>query len=491
VQRSWVGGAALLALLSVAAPASANGRFPSADQILIDPDDSAHWLMRATFGLLDSHDAGRSWSWICEAAVGFMGGDPALGVQRGGGLLAGYYGAVSVSADQGCGWSSLSMDVGHRYVIDATLDPGDPTRSWVLTASAEASRNVSLLALGSAGTILETLNVGQGFVPSTVEVAPSKTDRMYVTGFIAGDSALVLRSDDRGRDWQIFRVQPYGALPLYISAIDPHDPDRIYARVDDTVPASLAETGSDTAPADHLLLSTDAGETWTTIFSPNTDLLGFALSPDGSRIAAGGPGAGVYLASATVLDFRPAPGKVQMLRCLRWTAQGLLACGQEPQDAWTIASSNDEAQTFTPLWHVRDLKPLECAAATSTGATCPVVWPDIARSIGADPDRSSKSPPPLAPADAGPVSSTVPPSSVPPSSAPDAAQSSSSGCALQARAPAARTPWLSSGAVLGWLWLRRTRRFRQRATRDGPPRREAGSRPAWLGGGCSARERSL
>jgi photosystem II stability/assembly factor-like uncharacterized protein len=418
---------------------------------LIDPDDSAHWLLRATFGLLESHDAGSSWAWICEDAVGFMGGDPALGVLRGGGLLAGYYGAVSVSADQGCGWSSLSMDVAHRYVIDATLDLGDPTRSWILTASAEASRHVNLLAVGSAGTILETLDVGQGFVPSTVEVAPSNSERIYVTGFIAGDSALVLRSDDRGQSWQTFRVQPYGALPLYISAIDPNEPDRIYARVDDTVPASLTETGSDTAPADHLLLSTDAGETWTTIFSPNTDLLGFALSPDGSRVAAGGPGAGVYVASATALDFQPAPGNVQVLRCLRWTAQGLFACGQEPEDGWTIASSKDEAQTFTPLWHLRDLKPLECGAATTTGTACPVLWPDIARSIKAVPAPSALSPTPVAPAD-----------NMFPSSAPDAAKSSD-GCAFQAQTPAARAHWLRDVTALGWLWLRRTRRSDRRA----------------------------
>src|SRR4029077_12513333 len=105
------------------------------------------------------------------------------------------------------------------------------TRSWVLTASGDGNRHVSLLALGSAGTILETLGLGQqGFVPSTVEVAPSRAERIYVTGFLPGDSALVLRSDDRGQSWQTFRVQPYGALPLYIAAIDPHDPDRIYAR---------------------------------------------------------------------------------------------------------------------------------------------------------------------------------------------------------------------------------------------------------------------
>jgi photosystem II stability/assembly factor-like uncharacterized protein len=434
-----------LGLVLPATPVLANGRFPAADQIIIDPHDSTHWLLRATFGLLESSDAGLSWSWICEGAVGYMG-DPALSVLQDGGLLAGYFGAVSVSSDRGCGWNALTLDTQHQYAIDATLDPGDPTRAWVLTVSVDGSRNVSLIAVGSAGTMLESLSVGQGFVPTTVEVAPSNPERIYVTGQVDAGPSLLLRSDDRGQSWQTFSIGAYPTLPLYISAIDPNNPDLIYARVDDVVAAAdVSATGSTTDAADHLLVSRDAGENWTTIFSPNTDLLGFALSPDGSRIAVGGPGKGVYLANATDLDFQLAPGKVQVLRCLRWTVDGLFACGQESIDGFTVARSTDEAQSFAPLWHVKDLKPLACGASSTTGAACPLAWPDVARTIGADPGTNAN-PAPLGAPD---------PSLSMPTPAPD--KTSRSGCTLKTGAPAPPQGigWIAVLALIGLSLVRR------------------------------------
>lgn len=446
VRRSWLSVGLWLGLLLPAAPALANGRFPAADQIIIDPSDSTHWLLRATFGLLQSRDGGVSWSWMCEGAVGYMG-DPALSVLQDGGLLAGYFGAVSVSPDRGCGWNALTLDTQHQYAIDATLDPGDQSRAWVLTVSVDGSRNVSLLALGSAGTILESLSVGQGFVPTTVEVAPSNPERIYVTGQIDDGPSLLLRSEDRGQSWKTFSIGAYPKLPLYISAIDPTNPDLLYARVDDVVPAAdVSATGSTTDAADHLLVSRDAGENWTTIFSPNTDLLGFALSPDGSRIATGGPGKGVYLANATDLDFQLAPGKVQVLRCLRWTPDGLFACGQESIDGWTVARSTDEAQSFAPLWHVKDLTPLECAPGSTTGAACPLAWPDIARTIGADPGTTAN-PAPLGAPD--PSLSTA---------TPTPAKKSGGGCSLGTADPRQSRAfgWMAAGlGLIGLSFFRR------------------------------------
>src|SRR6185295_756931 len=115
-------------------------------------------------------------------------------------------------------------------------------------------------------------------------------------------------------------------------------------------PPVMAQS-SQRQPPDHLLVSRDAGETWDTVFSLDGDLFGFALSPDGSRIAIGGPDRGVYLAHTSDLDFQPVPAPVRGLRCLRWTDQGLLACGQESLDGWTVGLSRDEGQSFEPLWH--------------------------------------------------------------------------------------------------------------------------------------------
>ena len=429
----------LLALGLWPAPALANGRFPAADQILINPDDPSHLALRATFGLLQSRDAGHSWSWICEAAVGYMG-DPALALLGGGNLLAGFFGSVAVSADQGCGWRSLTLDAQYQYAFDATLDPADPARAWVLTVSVDGTRQVSLLSVDDSGTIQQTLPVGQGFVPSTVEVAPSDPARIYVTGAIENAPSIVLRSEDGGHNWVRFSFDAYGSLPLFISAIDPLDPNLLYARIDNQPIGTTAPTQRQ--PADHLLVSRDAGETWDTVFSLDGDLFGFALSPDGSRIATGGPDQGVYLANKRELDFQPVPAPVRGLRCLRWTAEGLLACGQESLDGWTVGLSRDEGQSFEPLWHVQDLSPLECAPATTTGAACPSLWPDVARTIGAQ------------------GGDPLPPGGV---ASPPAPAKDDGGCALR-RAPSAPASWLPLAAALGWL---ERRRLRKRSRRQG------------------------
>jgi photosystem II stability/assembly factor-like uncharacterized protein len=427
VQSRRLIAGALFALALSPAPALGNGRFPAADQILLNPAEPAHLVLRATFGLLQSRDAGRSWTWICEAAVGYMG-DPAIAVLGGGNLLAGFFGAVAVSAEQGCSWGNLTLETRYQYAFDTTLDPADPGRAWVLTVSVDGTRQVSLLSVDSNGAIVEALPVADGFVPSTVEVAPSDPNRIYVTGAIENEPSLVLRSDDRGHSWQRFAFDGYGSLPLFISAIDPRDPNVLYARIDNQPDATRPSTQRQ--PSDHLLVSRDGGEHWQTVFSLDGDLYGFALSPDGSRIAVGGPELGLYLASTRDLDFQPAPAAVRGLRCLRWTEAGLLACGQESLDGWTVGLSRDEGQSFEPLWHVKDLSPLECSAASSTGAACPSVWPDVARTIGADGAEP--------PTDASP---------------PPAAQDDG-GCSLGPAASSAADS-LPFALALGWLWRRR------------------------------------
>jgi photosystem II stability/assembly factor-like uncharacterized protein len=431
-RRSFAALVALSALGLWSAPALANGRFPAADQILIDPGDPTHLALRATFGLLQSRDAGRSWTWICEGAVGYMG-DPAVALLGGGNLLAGFFGSVAVSAEQGCAWATKPLDSQHQYAFDATLDPADTSRAWVLTVSVDGTRQVSLLSVDAAGAFAEVLEVGQGFIPSTVEVAPGDPRRIYVTGAIENQPSLVLRSEDGGHSWSRFPFDAYGSLPLFISAIDPVDPNLLYARIDDQ-------------PGDHLLVSRDGGESWQTVFSLQGDLYGFALSPDGSKLATGGPDLGVYIASSSDLDFQPVPAPVRGLRCLRWTDDGLLACGQEALDGWTVGRTQNDGQSFEPLFHVQDLTPLQCSPTSTTGAACPSVWPDIAPTIGARYDTPA-----------------MPLGMLPPDSEPIAmSKSKDSGCALRSprRAETPTGSWWALTAALAVLTRRRPRTSR-------------------------------
>ena len=68
-------------MLLAGAAARANGRYPLADQLVIDPENPAHIVARATFGLLDSDDGGKNFRWVCETAIGYFGvEDPPIAV---------------------------------------------------------------------------------------------------------------------------------------------------------------------------------------------------------------------------------------------------------------------------------------------------------------------------------------------------------------------------------------------------------------------------
>jgi hypothetical protein len=345
----------------------ANGRYPNADMLIVDPSNPDHLVLRATFGTLVSSDQGKSWSWICEQAAGYTG-DPALTVLAGGTLLYGFLGNITASTGEGCSFAPVPFTAEGRTIVDVTLDPSDPSRAWVLASGLNGRLQANLLEV-SASSANPSL-VSDDFVPMTVEVSRSRPERMYVLGFDASFQSTLLVSDDRGQSWSSRRVSPYSALPMYLSAVDPLDPQTVYVRVQD-------------GTTDHLLVTHDAGLSFLDVLSIDGAMLGFALSPDGSRVAAGGPDAGLSVASTADFSFSPA-AKIESLRCLTWAERGLYACAQESLDHWTLAISTDAGQSFTPLWHIQDLQPLECAASTSTGAACPRAWLDVSAQIGAD-----------------------------------------------------------------------------------------------------------
>src|SRR6187402_1605596 len=81
--------AVVLSTLGLAHRARANGRFPAANHLVVHPEAPRELVLRATFGLLVSRDAGATWHWVCERAVGFSGAqDPPVLVTQGGAVLA-------------------------------------------------------------------------------------------------------------------------------------------------------------------------------------------------------------------------------------------------------------------------------------------------------------------------------------------------------------------------------------------------------------------
>jgi MYXO-CTERM domain-containing protein len=347
-------------LVGAATEVQANGRFPAANELVVDPTDEAHVVVRTTFGLVQTFDAGASWSWICESAVagntGFQ--DPPLVVAAEGAILLGLDDGVHVGTGSGCQWSVASSDFAHESVIDMTADPRDPSRAFAAT--------LALVGGALNGRVLRTDDGGREWMaagpllenasPVTIEVAPSRSARIYL-GALDGnlENGFVAVSDDGGATW-IRHPAPAGPDSVYLSGVDPLDPDRLYAR--------------SIFPMNALYVSRDGATSWTLIYSATTALAGFALSPDGERIAVGGDrglvllargddeaGAGYAVVSTTPLA----------VSCLRWDRAGLFACATDSAGAadgavsggFSVGRSAD-GSSFTPLLRFRDLSPAAC-----------------------------------------------------------------------------------------------------------------------------------
>lgn len=361
------------AALAPSSSAFANGRFPAAGQIVVDPSDSQRIVLRATFGLMQSTDGGQSWRWICEQSLGYSGiEDPAVGITKSGNLIAGIFEGLAQSTDRGCTFAFAPGPLADQYVVDTAVDPSNPSRAVAVTSTTVGNGIHVVLAQttddgatwSQAGVPIDPM-----FRALTVEVAPSDPKRVYVSGvYGAGTQGMLARTDDLGQTWTMLPLTLPG--DAYVSAVDPSDANRIWVRVDGT-------------DQDSLELSKDGGQTFTTVSTVPGEMLGFALSPDAKTVAIGGPAAGLLVASTTdnVFSKSSAVG----VRCLRWHSTGLYACGDEGTDGFTLGRSTDGGASFTPLYHLVDSKPLDCPASTPTHSLCLPAWPNVANQIGADP----------------------------------------------------------------------------------------------------------
>jgi hypothetical protein len=306
--------------------------------------------------------------------IGYAGDrDPALSIFQDGSIAAGFTRDLRVSREGGCSWSAPFSNAAKENLIDATGDPSDPTNALFLSRSLDATHLVHVFVANQTASALVPLDgaLGDDVSPLTLEVAPSLPSRIYVTGLNLDLTTTLLRSDDRGQNWRRLAIHPDETLAAYIAAVDPTNPDRLYLRLDGDV-------------TDILLVSDDGGQTFAEAFSIDADMLGFAISPDGGTIALGGPAAGVFVADSASLAFVQSPATLANLSCLKWTDAGLFACARESTDGFTLASSTDAGQSFTPLFHLGDLKPLSCDAKSAVGSRCPFFWPTVAQSLGID-----------------------------------------------------------------------------------------------------------
>jgi hypothetical protein len=263
---------ALGAPLAFTAPvAHANGRYPSARNLVVGPGSSANVLaLQTTFGVVISANGGRTWRWICEDALGFTGTwDPTLAIARDGTLVVALPDSLSIGSAPYCTFNRPASAPGVQ-VVDLTTDPGS---DHVAAAIAPFDSSPNGLALSDDGG--RSWRAGwslRDFFIETVDYAPGMPRRMYASGFMRGAVPVLFRSDDGGTTFTETTRNFFGGYNAWIAGVDATRPDVLYVRSDLSTGPTM------------LLRSDDGGRTFREVVRTDSAMTGAAFAPDGRTL---------------------------------------------------------------------------------------------------------------------------------------------------------------------------------------------------------------
>jgi hypothetical protein len=433
--------------------ARANGRFPAAQVVETVPgSDGSSVFLRTTFGILVSRDAGKSWHWVCERAFGYEGTwDPPIAVTRDGRLWVGLERGL-VSTVDACRVDTATELAG-QTVKDLTTDPKGET-IWALTGAPDKRGAVwrrSIAGADAGAGKWERIGlVPEGVNPMTIEIAPSKPSRIYVSGqpfeTIRG---WLLRSDDGGKTFVGGKNELEASGPFFIAGVDPKDADRVLVR-------HLHTTGSD------VLLSTDGGKTLKNVLSMKSAMFGFAKSADGSMYWAGSglPEHGIYQSTDRGGHFERVSNHGVL--CLHAGPGNRLFVCENPlsPDTPALALSMDHGKTVQALAKFADIQgPLKCTDENhqdAGAALCADAWAETRAQITPSVQTDAGTRPKRRPRDGGKGDGGDSADG-----GPDGAPGRRSACGCSVVGSAEKWPdlaWLTAGLIPLAMWSRPRRR---------------------------------
>ena len=438
MSRAVVAGA-VLALLT--ADARANGRFPAARFLTLDPPTIA---LATTFGVVSSGDGGRTWHFTCEEGLGFdstLRWDPALAIS-GTTLTVGLPDGLSLGPSTGCAAFARPASA----TIDAVIDlSADGRRLAAAVAPVGAPNGVAISDDGGA-----TWRLGWSrpdFSIVTVDFGPEQ--RLYASGSL-GNTPIVLRSDDGGATFTATAAAFPDSVFLYLAGVDPQNPDRLFARSD------LRRGGT------ALLRSDDGGATFAELRRTTNPMTGFAFAPGATTLWSGSPGInpgdGVFRSTDGGKSWAQVAAGYTTLG-LRHRDGVLYMCADGVRDPFALGCSTDGGITWKPMLTWNDLIGPDACPAGPGRERCQAAWPPLRAQLvrdGGAPLARDRCLLPLP--DAGVTTPTTPDAATPdanPADAGDLPHAGGGGCACSAdHASPSSLPLL---LLVAWGTCRRAR----------------------------------
>ena len=343
--------------------ARANGTFPAVSQLVSEPGDATHLALRTTFGVVFSTDAGANWNWICEDALGYTNTLPAVALLPGGPLVLGVPAGITRTQLAACDVAPASGVT--ESVVDLSVLPQNSRGVIALSVDYVVHRSQVWESTDAGVSFAPLGDPLPDFVATTLDVAPSDPDTLYVSGMPtrSGAKGLLLRSEDHGKTFVEYEIpgSTGGAWP-YIGAIDPTHADKVYVRLGE-VPGRLEVT-------------VNGGASFSERLRLDYEMQGFALAPDGKTVIVSSPAVGTFRADTETLDFEQV--SCSGVSCMLWNSAGLFACGDQSIDGYVVGRSLDRGASFQRVLDFGCIQSdFGCASTTSVGSTCPALWPPI------------------------------------------------------------------------------------------------------------------
>jgi photosystem II stability/assembly factor-like uncharacterized protein len=349
----------------------ANGAFPAVSQLVSDPSDQTHLVLRSNFGLLITHDRGASWDWVCEAGLGYQNVEPPIAVLGDGTTIAALPNGI-VRGDTECSFG-LANGIS-SYVADVARVPSDQANVAAVAVSVQLDEGVSQVwrSLDAGNSWNRWGSALSDFNATTLDAAADDRSTLYVSGVSQSDAVTgqLARSTDGGQTWTRWSIPGVNkASAPYIAAIAASDASTVYVRL----------SGS----PGKLLVSRDGGEHWAGVLDFEGPLDGFALSPDGRYALASGRADGVWRARTSELSFERV--SCTKLRCLSWSNSGLFGCADEYQTGFLVGQSTDLGATFETRLNLSCVRgPLACGSDSGVAQACDASWPAQSEILGSD-----------------------------------------------------------------------------------------------------------